>query len=135
MLIRKIFRRTLFTLLIVSILTFSTAQAAIKTYNGVGEYFMTDETVDFAKNQAELAAQRDILEKVCVYVKGISTMIDYELDEDEIITIAAGIIHVTETNFSFDTENEFVVVKSFVTATVDTEELKILLDDAIKNRS
>ena len=46
-----------------------TVHAEIKTYSGVGEYLMTTETVDFAKNQAEIFAERDILDKIRVYVK------------------------------------------------------------------
>ena len=85
-------------LLIFQILFFMTVTCAeIQTYEGFGKYLITDETVDFAKNQAELIAQRTILEEICVYVKAQSTMIDYELDNDEIITISAGILRVIDT--------------------------------------
>lgn len=40
-------------LIIFPILFFmSVTRAEIQTYEGFGEYFITDETVDFAKNQA-----------------------------------------------------------------------------------
>ena len=127
----KIFRQ------IVSIIFFSmiffiamVSHAEIIVYNGVGEYFMTDETVTFAKEQAEQVAQRDILEQVSVYVEHQAKMIDHELDSDEIITISTGIIHVTDTKFSMTDENDGILVKSFVTAYIDTDELENSLEQA-----
>ena len=122
------------TALLIAMSFFTEAHAEIETYEGTGEYFMSDETIDFAKNQAELVAQRAILDRISVYVKYESTMIDYELDEDEIITVAAGILHVIDTKFSMDNEENLIKVKAFVTAQVDTDELKKLLEQEIKNR-
>lgn len=122
-------------LIIFPILFFMTVtRAEIQTYEGVGEYFVTDETVDFAKNQAEIIAQRTILEEICVYVKSKSTMIDYELDNDEIITISAGILRVIDTKFSITADDDEIIVKSFVTAQVDTDELEKLLEQEVKRR-
>ena len=131
---RNFFRRTLLTLLTVSILLFSVAHAEIKTYEGVGDYLMTDETVDFAKNQAELVAQRNILEQICVYVKEIAIMIDNELDNDEIVTVSAGILRIVDTKFSMMTDEAGINVKSFVTAQIDTDELKKLLEQEVKRK-
>ena len=130
----KIFRQTVFALCIGLILSVSTAHAEIQTYEGVGEYFMNDETMDFAKNQAELNAERKILEQVCVYVKNISNVTDNELDNDEIITIAAGILYITDTKFSMAEESGEISVKSLVTAQIDSDELKNLLEQAIKSK-
>ena len=130
---RKILRRFFIALLGV-IFVLNASIACAEVYTGVGEYFMTDETVDFAKNQAELEAQRNVLEKICVYVKSPSTMIDNELDNDEIITISAGILHVIDTKFSMEQEDGLIEVKSFVTAQIDIDELKKLLERAIKER-
>ena len=122
-------------LIIFPILFFMTVTCAeIHTYEGVGEYFVTDETVDFAKNQAELIAQRTILEEICVYVKSKSTMIDYELNNDEIITISTGILRVIDTKFSITADDGEIIVKSFVTAQIDTDELEKLLEQEIKRR-
>ena len=129
----KIIRRVLIALLGV-ILALSAETAHAEIYTGVGEYFMTDETVDFAKNQAELAAQRDVLEKICVYVKEQSAMIDNELDNNEIITISAGILHVIDTKFSMEPEDDSIKVKAFVTAQIDIAELEKLLEQAVKER-
>ena len=130
----KIFRHAAFLVVALIFFTSATACAEIKSYEGVGEYFMTDETIDYAKNQAELSAQRNVLEKVSVYVKKISVMIDHELDEDEIITISAGILHVIDTKFSMTAEDDGILIKSIVTAQIDTDELEKLLEQEIKSR-
>ena len=126
--------RKFLSAIVVMILFATTAHAEIKTYTGYGEYLMTDETIDYAKEQAELLAQRDVLDKVCVFVKGQSLMIDNELSDDEVTTISAGILHVTDTKFSFDMDADGILIKSTVTAQIDTAELDTLLERAIKER-
>ena len=131
----KIFRQSAAILLIfTNFFIVSTAHAEIKTYEGYGEYFMTDETVGFAKEQAELVAKRDILDKISVYVKSQSTMIDNELENDEVITISAGILHVIDTRFSMMPEDDGILIEAFVTAEIDTDELEKLLAEEIKSR-
>ena len=130
---RKTLRRSFIAFLGV-IFALNAAVAHAEIYEGVGEYFMTYETVDFAKEQAELAAQSDILEQICVYVKEQSTMIDNELDNEEIITVSTGIIHVIDTKFSIEPEDALIKVKAFVTAQIDIAELKKLLEQEIKNK-
>ncbi|MBQ4494796.1 MAG: hypothetical protein II968_03410 [Selenomonadaceae bacterium] len=126
--------RNFLAAIVLMILFATTAHAEIKTYTGYGEYLMTDETIDYAKEQAELYAQRDVLEKVCVFVKGQSLMIDNELTDDEVTTISAGVLHVTDTKFSLDMDEGGILIKSFVTAQIDTAELEKLLEQAIKER-
>ena len=126
--------RNFLTSIVVMILLMSTAHAEIKIYSGYGEYLMTDETLDVAKEQAELFAQRDVLDKVRVFVKGRSLMIDNELDDDEVTTISAGVLHVTETKFSMNMDSERILIKAFITAEVDTDELDELLAQAVNER-
>lgn len=126
--------RNFLAAIVVVILFASTAHAETKAYTGYGEYLMTDETIDYAKEQAEREAQLRILEEVCTDVKKSAKMIDHELDEDEIITISAGILHVTDTKFSLDMDEGGILIKSFVTAQIDTAELAALLEQAIKER-
>ena len=130
----KIFRQAALLVIAMIFFTSATTYAEIKSYEGVGEYFLTDETIDYAKEQAELEAQSDILEKVIVYVKGISVMIDHELDSDEIITASAGILRVIETKFTMESDGDGITVKSFVTAEIDIEEVVKLLEQRIKDR-
>ena len=113
----------------------ATAQAQIQTYTGNGEYLMSDdENVDFAKSRAAIEAERNILDQVCVYVRGISQTIDNELDNDEIISISAGILHVTDTKYQLLDDAQGILVKATVTAQIDIDEVKTLLDRAIAER-
>ena len=128
-------KKLLTAVVVFIIFSASTVHAEIKTYTGVGEYLLTEETLEFGKNQAEISAARDILDKICVYVKGRSLMIDNELNDDEVITISAGILHVTDTKFVISDDAEGILVKAFVTAEIDTNELESLLDKEIKARN
>ena len=123
----KKFFATIFALILLT----ATAYAEIKTYTGNGEYLMSEENVDFAKSRAAINAERNILDQVCVYVKGQSSMIDNELDNDEVISISAGILHVTDTKFKIVDDADGILVKATVTAQVDIDELEILLKQAI----
>ena len=133
---KNFFQRTLAAILVAifTILGAAVAHAEVKTYEGVGEYLIADETVDFAKNQAELLAQRDALEKVCVYVKSETLTANGMLEDDEIITISAGILHITDTKFKIIGKNGDSYAKAFVTAEIDTVELEKLLDEAVKSK-
>ncbi len=134
MMLGKIFLRTIFAFVIVANFFAAAAHAEIQTYEGVGEYFMTDETIDFAKEQAELYAQRDALEKISVYVKRVASMTDHELDSEEIVTVSAGILRVIETKFAMDDGGDGIIVKSFVTVEIDIEEVVKLLQQLIASR-
>ena len=127
----KKFFATIFALILLT----ATAHAQIQTYTGSGEYLMSeDENVDFAKSRAAIEAERNILDQVCVYVKGQSSMIDNELDSDEVISIGAGILHVTDTKYKLLDDAGGILVKATVTAQIDIEELKNLLNQAIAER-
>ena len=127
----KKFLATIFALILLT----ATAHAQIQTYTGSGEYLMSeDENVDFAKSRAAIEAERNILDQVCVYVKSQSEMIDNELDRDEVVSIGAGILHVTDTKYQMVDDADGILDKATVTAQIDIDELKILLDQAIARR-
>ena len=127
-------KKFLTALLAIFILSASIAHAEIQTYTGSGEYLLTDENLDFAKSRAEIEAERNILNQVCVYVKGHSTLIDNELDNDEVITICAGILHVTETKFKILDDTEGILVKAIVTAEIDLDQAEDMLNRTINER-
>ena len=95
---------------------------------------MTEETLDFAKKEAEREAQLKISEEVCTYVKMHATMIDNELADDEVITTGAGILHITDVNYSIGEDADGLLVKAFVTAEIDVDELEKLLERETKAR-
>lgn len=135
MLCKRNFRRRLIsTLIVMSLLNAAIAYATVQTFNGTGQYLMTEETLDFAKKEAEREAQLKILEEVCTYVKMHATMIDNELDDDEVITTGAGVLHVTDTNYSIEEDADGLLVKAFVTAKIDVDELEKLLERETKAR-
>ncbi len=127
----KKFLTALFAIFLLSV---SVAHAEIKNYTGSGEYLLTEENIVFAKSRAELSAERSILDQVCVYVKAKSKIVDNELDDDEVISICAGILHVTDTKFKIVDDANGILVKSVVTAQVDIDELETLLRQAIAER-
>lgn len=110
------------------------AHAETKIYRGVGEYFLTDETVDFAKNRAELSAERDALEQVCLFVKSHSAAKNFSLEDDEIIIVATGILRVIDTEFAVDNDAEGIKITAIVTAEIDNDELEKLLERAVNER-
>lgn len=124
-------KKFLTTLFAIFLLSASIAHAEIKTYTGSGEYLLTGENIDFAKSRAEISAERSILDQVCVYVKTQSSIVDNEFDDDEVISICAGILHVTDTKFKIVDDADGILVKAIVTAEVDIDELETLLKQAI----
>lgn len=132
----KIFQRVAAIFMIIaSLFLVTVVHAQIQTYEGVGECYINDgETVDFGKERAALIAERDALEQVKFYIRSKSRVVNSKLLEDEIIIIAAGILQVIDTKHTIESDDEILIVKAFVTATIDTDELDILLDNAIKNR-
>ncbi|MBR3747040.1 MAG: hypothetical protein IKN27_08790 [Selenomonadaceae bacterium] len=127
-------KKFLTTLFAIVLLSASIAQAEIKTYTGSGEYLLTDENISFAKSRAEISAERNILDKVCVYVRANSTVIDNEFGDDEVVAICAGILHVTDTKFKIVDDADGILVTAIITAQVDVDELETLLKRAIAER-
>ncbi|MBR2519806.1 MAG: hypothetical protein IKE46_08500 [Selenomonadaceae bacterium] len=127
-------KKFLTALFAIMLLSASIACAEIKTYTGSGEYLLTDENISFAKSRAEISAERNILDQVCVYVKAQSSIVDNEFDDDEVISICAGILHVTDTKIKMVDDANGILVKAVVTAEVDIDELETLLKQAIAER-
>ncbi len=106
--------------LIGSILFTAQASAQIQTYEGVGEYWLErGDTLDYAKKKATALAERDALEQVYIYVSSDSTLRNSDLNKDEIITIAAGLIYVTGKKFSVSKADGNFVVRATVNAEID----------------
>lgn len=75
------------------------------------------------------------MEQINFYVKSISQSRNSNLTEDEIITIATGVLRVIDTKHAIDVMDCGLKVKAFVTATIDTDELETLLDNEVKRRT
>ena len=101
-------------------------EAEIKNIVGNGVYYLNNktETIDYAKNQAKLLAEVNIVEQVKVYIQSYTEINNLELTEDEIITVAVGIINVIDVNYSINSDfDNTIVVKAIVAAKVDTEKI------------
>lgn len=70
------------------------AYAAVETFTGVGKYYLEseEETLAYAKEQAELIAEQNALEQAAVFVKSYTAVRNFRLTKDEVKTIAAGIL-------------------------------------------
>ncbi len=103
----------------------TTAQAEVKTYEGVGEYWITKgETVNAAKQQAKKFAERDALEQIYLYVKSQSSAKNSRLTKDEIISIVAGLISsIAKTKYFTDMKDGILVVTAVVIAEIDSEKI------------
>ena len=95
------FRRTLLTLLTVSILLFASVTHA-EIYTGEGSYVMSEgENLGVAKERAKADAMRNASEQAGVYVKSYARMKNFELEEDIIETMTANILKlIGNPNFS-----------------------------------
>lgn len=93
---RKIFRRTLITLLTVSIMMFASVTHA-EVYTGEGSYIMSKvETLEVARERAKADAMRNACEKAGTYVKSYTKIENLMLTEDVIETMTANIIKLIE---------------------------------------
>lgn len=106
------------------ILSCSISFAAEKLIEASGEYVMDsrlDETTASATARAREEAKRNAVEKAGVYLKSYSKMIDLELVEDEVETVAAQLLKVQS-----ESSNIEVIEQNLLKFTVT---IKALVDD------
>ena len=101
--------------------------AEVQTYEGTDEYIMNEaENLAVAKERAKEKALRNAREKAGVYIHSYSKMLNFELVEDEIISIVSGILRVL--NVHFDTtplpEANGFTIRATVKADIDTDDLE-----------
>ena len=90
--LRKIFRRAVSMLFVVSIMLFAPVSHA-EVYTGEGSYIMSEgENLGVAKERAKVDAMRNASEQAFVYVKNYSRMKNFKLEEDVIETMTASIV-------------------------------------------
>ncbi len=134
-------RRKYFNLLVMLVLgiTFfsSSVSAEIKTYTGVGEHYMENETesLDYARTQSKLRAELNALEQALSYIESYSRVNNFNLSEDEIISIAAGIFNVLDEAYSIDSDSAgALIIKAVVVVEIDEDRLPELLEREIRRR-
>ena len=105
----------------------SNVHAEIKTYTGVGEFVIKNETLDVAKNNAKLVGMRNIAETILVKVQSSTEVKNSELIHDEIILETENFLHIVDVKYKIESEDEEILVKAFVTAEVDSEEIEKII--------
>ena len=118
------------TLLIVSIVN-----AEVETYEGVDEYYVLGavEDINVARERARERALRDAREKAGVYIHAVSRVVNMKMLEDEIVSVASGVMRVLETTYEVVqlTDTEGYLIRAKVKADIDSSNLeKFLQKDA-----
>lgn len=135
--LKKFFSRILTTMIIFgSVITASPVNAEVKIYEGDGEYYMTDEPLDVAKEQAKKEAVRNLSEQIFVYVKSESESRDSALENDEVETITENYIKIIDVKYKIEVgEKDEFIVKAKIKAEIDTEDVKNFIEKNERERT
>ncbi len=77
------------------------AHAETMTYEGIGEYIMSDfETPDIAKQRAKVRAEQHVAEQAGVYVKSYTKTVNHVVEADEVTAIANTIIKIVDEKYT-----------------------------------
>ena len=107
-------------------LMMSSLHAQVMSYTGSDEYIMSEfETIDIAKQRAEQKAIRNAQEQAGVYVQSNTEVVNMMVTKDEIQTMTAGILKVTDVQYQLTPllDGKSLIVKATVTADIDSDEL------------
>lgn len=116
----------------------SATSAEIKNYTGIGEYIMSDfETPEVAKQRAKVYAERNAQEQAGVYVNSYSKMENFELVEDEVFTITAGILKVLNVDYKIVPMEEYggIMYRATIQANIDTDKVDEWIAKGVSERS
>ena len=120
---------------LMSLLFASVAVAAVETYEGTDEYYVLGavEDMNVARERARERALRAAREKAGVYIHSISRAVNMNVVEDEIISVASGVLRVLETSYDVIqmTDADGYFIRATVRANIDTSDVeKFLQKDA-----
>lgn len=100
------------------------ANAEVRTYEGVGEYVMSDfETPDIAKQRAKARAEAAAQEKAGVLVKSNTKVVNLQLKSEEIEIITSGVMKVHSVTYDVKPDSSGFVFMSKVIVDIDTDEI------------
>ena len=113
---------------------FSTASAEVQTFDGVGEYIMSDfETPDVAKTHAKERAEKNALEQAGVFVESELNVENQTVTSEMIRTATLGIIKVENVSYELEPiENEGLLVRCKLAATIDPDRVSELIESRQK---
>lgn len=111
-------------LMIGGLLIANVANAEVRTYEGVGEYVMSDfETPDIAKQRAKTRAEAAAQEKAGVFVKSNTKVVDLQLKSEEIEIMTAGVMKVHSVTYDVKPDAAGFLFISKVLVDIDTAEI------------
>lgn len=111
-------------LLIASFFITNAANAEIRTYEGVGEYLMSDfETPEIAKQRAKQRAEQAAQEQAGVFVKSNTKVVNYQLESEEIEVMTAGIMKVHSVEYDKKIDESGFLFTAKVLVDIDTDEI------------
>ncbi len=131
-------KKFLAALIASSLLIMPSADAEIKTYEGTDEYIMNEfETLDIAKQRAKQKAERAAQEKAGVFISSYSATKNLELVEDEIISIACGIMSVVDVKYDVTplSDGNGFSIRATVKANIETDDVNTWLEKGARERS
>ena len=99
--------------------------AETKTFSASGEYLMSDyDTPEIAEEIALDFAKQNAAEQAGIYLESYSRSANFNLEADEIKTVASSKVEVIEKNISRQSQaNNRILLRADIKATVDTAEL------------
>ena len=122
-----------------SLLIVSAVNAAVETYEGTDEYYVLGavEDINVARERARERALRDAREKAGVYVHSVSKMVNSKMVEDEIITVASGVLRVLDTSYEIVklTDADGYFIRATVKADIDSDDIEKWLNRGTDERS
>ncbi len=111
-------------MMIGGLLMANVANAEVRTYEGVGEYVMSDfETPDIAKQRAKVRAEQAAQEKAGVFVKSNTKVVDLQLKSEEIEIMTAGVMKVHSVTYDVKPDAAGFLFISKVLVDIDTDEI------------
>ena len=120
--------KKVFSLVLLAMIFFvSNVSAEIKIYEDVGEFLLADKSLDFAKNQAKLNGIRNIAEQIFVKIEGETEVKNSELIRDEVISKSESLMKILDVKYKIESVDEEILIKAFVTAEIDTEEIEQII--------
>lgn len=115
---------SLFALLLILSLWPPVTRAEIRVVTAQGEHRMGDrDTREDAIRLATEAAKQQALEEVAVYLESVTVVNNMDVTKDEIRTYTAGLVLVLEQNTDLRVDGDAIVVKTYLVAQIDTDEV------------
>ena len=118
---------------------FITPVASAEIYTGEGEYVMSKyETPAVAEERAKNIAMRYAQEQAGIYIESYSHMKNFDLLEDEIITIAGSVLKFVEKPVikkTFMEDSDTIKIFATVKVEIDDNEIEKYLNQSIDNRT